>query len=41
MTGYAEQAALRSNVVREGMDMIAKPFAMEALAARIRSMIEG
>ncbi|MGE3905701.1 MAG: PAS domain-containing protein [Reyranellaceae bacterium] len=41
MSGYAEQAALRSNVVREGMDMIAKPFAMEALAARIRTMIEG
>ncbi len=41
MSGYAEQAALRSNVVREGMDMIAKPFAMEALAARIRAMIEG
>ncbi len=40
MTGYAEQAAIRSNFVGEGMDMIAKPFAMEALAARIRDMIE-
>jgi CheY-like chemotaxis protein len=41
MTGYAEQAAVRSKFVGVGMDMIAKPFAMEALTARVREMIEG
>ncbi|MGE0151245.1 MAG: PAS domain S-box protein [Reyranellaceae bacterium] len=40
MTGYAEQAAIRSKFVGQGMDMIAKPFAMEALTARVREMIE-
>ena len=40
MTGYAEQAAVRSKFVGEGMDMIAKPFAMEALATRVREMLE-
>jgi DNA-binding response OmpR family regulator len=36
MTGDAESAAFAS-----GMGMITKPFAMEELAARIRSIIEG
>jgi PAS domain S-box-containing protein len=40
MTGYAEQAAVRSKFVGEGMDMIAKPFAMEALTARVQEMLE-
>jgi len=41
MTGYAENAALASGFLEHGMTMITKPFAMEALAARIRGMIEG
>ena len=41
MTGYAENAALASGFLEPGMAMITKPFAMEALAARIRSMLEG
>jgi signal transduction histidine kinase/CheY-like chemotaxis protein len=41
MTGYAEQAAIRSKFVGEGMDMIAKPFAMEAMVARVQQMLEG
>ncbi|RYD49487.1 MAG: response regulator, partial [Sphingomonadales bacterium] len=41
MTGYAENAALASGFLEPGMTMITKPFAMEALATRIRSIIEG
>ncbi|RYY27565.1 MAG: PAS domain S-box protein [Sphingomonadales bacterium] len=41
MTGYAENAALASGFLEPGMTMITKPFAMEALATRIRGMIEG
>ena len=41
MTGYAENAALASGFLEYGMEMITKPFAMEALASRIRAMIEG
>jgi DNA-binding response OmpR family regulator len=39
MTGYAESAALANGFLEPGMEMVTKPFAMEALAARIRSMI--
>jgi len=41
MTGYAENAALASGFLEPGMAMITKPFAMDALATRIREMIEG
>ncbi|MBX3563457.1 MAG: PAS domain S-box protein [Sphingomonas sp.] len=41
MTGYAENAALASGFLEPGMTMITKPFAMEALATRIRGIIEG
>ncbi len=40
MTGYAENAAARGGLLGEGMQMVAKPFALDALAARIREMIE-
>lgn len=40
MTGYAEQAAIRSGFLAEGMDMITKPFAIDTLSAKIRQMIE-
>ena len=39
MTGYAENAALASGFLQPGMAMITKPFAMEALATRIRDII--
>ena len=39
MTGYAENAALASGFLEPGMQMITKPFAMEVLASKIRSMI--
>ncbi len=41
MTGYAENAALASGFLEPGMAMITKPFAMDALAGRIRGIIEG
>ena len=39
ITGYAEQAAVRHGFLDEGMEMIGKPFALDALAAKIREMI--
>ncbi len=41
MTGYAENAALASGFLEPGMAMITKPFAMDALAGRIRGIIAG
>jgi PAS domain S-box-containing protein len=40
MTGYAENAAIAAGFLEPGMSMITKPFAMEALATRIREMLE-
>jgi len=40
MTGYAEKAAIRSDFISEGMDLITKPFAVDHLAAKIREIIE-
>ncbi|EQB07705.1 PAS domain S-box protein [Novosphingobium lindaniclasticum] len=40
MTGYAENAALAAGFLEPGMAMITKPFAMDALAKRIRESIE-
>ena len=41
MTGYAENAALAAGFLERGMTMITKPFAIEALATRIRAILEG
>ena len=40
ITGYAEQATFGTGRLDPGMQMITKPFAIDALAARIRAMIE-
>jgi PAS domain S-box-containing protein len=40
MTGYAETAAMASGFLETGMTMITKPFAMDALALRIRESLE-
>ena len=40
MTGYAENAALAAGFLEPGMSMITKPFAIDALATRIRAMLE-
>jgi CheY-like chemotaxis protein len=39
ITGYAEAARLRSGFLPEGADMIAKPFEMDALAGKIRELL--
>lgn len=39
MTGYAEIAAERQGFLEEGMDMVAKPFSIDLLANKIRTMI--
>ena len=40
ITGYAENATLANGFLEPGMEMITKPFAVEALAMRIREMME-
>jgi CheY-like chemotaxis protein len=40
VTGYAENAAFRGDFLGAGMDMLTKPFAIDALGAKVRSMIE-
>jgi hypothetical protein len=39
ITGYAENAALNGGFLDAGMEMITKPFAVDALARRIEGMI--
>ncbi|MCP2067853.1 UNVERIFIED_ORG: PAS domain S-box-containing protein [Pseudomonas reinekei] len=39
MTGYAEIAAERQGFLEEGMDMVTKPFSIDLLANKIRTMI--
>ena len=39
MIGYAENAALANGFLAPGMEMVTKPFAVDALAARIRHII--
>jgi CheY-like chemotaxis protein len=40
ITGYAENAILRGGQLAPGMAVLTKPFPVETMAARIRSMIE-
>ena len=40
ITGYAENAAVANGHLEPGMQVMSKPFAMDKLAARIRSIIE-
>ena len=39
ITGYAENAAIGSGHLEPGMHVLAKPFAMDQLASRIKSII--
>ena len=41
VTGYAENAAISNGHFDRGMHVLSKPFSMEKLANRIRSIIEG
>jgi CheY-like chemotaxis protein len=40
VSGYAEDARLRVEFLDRGMDMLMKPFDLEALAAKVRLLIE-
>ena len=40
VTGYAEHATFRGDFLEPGMDMLTKPFALDALGAKVRAMIE-
>jgi PAS domain S-box-containing protein len=40
MTGYASEAAVAGGFLAPGMELITKPFTVEALAKRMRDMIE-
>jgi DNA-binding response OmpR family regulator len=39
ITGYAENATLANGFLDPGMEMLTKPFAVDALAGKIRTMI--
>jgi signal transduction histidine kinase len=39
VTGYAEQATIRGEFLDAGMDMLTKPFALDALGAKVHAMI--
>jgi CheY-like chemotaxis protein len=41
ITGYAENAAIGNGHLEPGMHVLTKPFAMDMLAARIRSILVG
>jgi DNA-binding response OmpR family regulator len=40
VTGYAEHASSRADFLDVGMDMLTKPFALDAFGAKVRAMIE-
>jgi len=40
VSGYAENAAERGDFLDPGMEMLTKPFALDALGAKVRAMIE-
>ena len=39
ITGYAENAVLGNGHLEPGMEVLTKPFVMEALASRIKTLI--
>ena len=41
ITGYAENAVLGNGYLEPGMQVLTKPFVMEALAGRIKELIAG
>ena len=40
ITGYAENAAVSNGHLEHGMEILTKPFAMDALASKVRKMLE-
>jgi DNA-binding response OmpR family regulator len=41
ITGYAEKAAVGNGDLEAGMHVMTKPFAIDALATRIKQLIAG
>jgi CheY-like chemotaxis protein len=41
VTGYAEDASFRAGILDSRMDLLTKPFALDALGAKVRAMIDG
>ena len=41
ITGYAETAVIRNGQLEPGMQVLTKPFAVDALTARIRELMKG
>jgi hypothetical protein len=41
ITGYAENAVVGAGHLDPGMQIITKPFSIDALAQKIRDMIDG
>jgi DNA-binding response OmpR family regulator len=41
ITGYAEAALVEKGVLQAGMQVITKPFPVNALAARVQGMLNG
>jgi DNA-binding NtrC family response regulator len=39
ITGYASKAAVKGEFLAPGMDMLAKPFTIDALAYKVREML--
>ena len=39
LTGYAESATVRNGRMEEGMEVMIKPFALDALAKRVEKMV--
>jgi len=40
VTGYTRNAVVQNGKLDEGVDLIGKPFSLEALATKIRSVLE-
>ena len=40
ITGYAHNAAVGNHLLEAGMQMVAKPFALDTLAAKVRAMMD-
>ena len=41
ITGYAAKAALRNGFLAPGMELLSKPFALDALGEKIRDLLQG
>jgi DNA-binding response OmpR family regulator len=40
VSGYAENATARGDFLDHGMDMLTKPFTLDALAAKVHALIK-